>query len=93
MIRSFKHKGLEKYFTKVTASGIQTTAQSKRLRPILGRLSASTTAQDMDLPGLYLHQLRGKNRGRWSVRVSGNWRITFKFDGTDAIDVDYEDYQ
>jgi len=92
MIRSFKHKGLEKYFTKGTASGIQ-TAQSKRLRSILGRLSASTTAQDMDLPGLYLHQLRGKNRGRWSVRVSGNWRITFKFDGTDAIDVDYEDYQ
>ena len=92
MIRSFKHKGLEKYFTKGTASGIQTTAQSKRLRSILGRLSASTTAQDMDLPGLYLHQLRGKNRGRWSVRVSGNWRITFKFGGTDAIDVDYEDY-
>jgi len=92
MIWSFKHKGLEKYFTKGTASGIQ-TAQSKRLRPILGRLGASTTAQDMDLPGLYLHQLRGKNRGRWSVRVSGNWRITFKFDGTDAIDVDYEDYQ
>jgi len=91
MIRSFKHKGLEKYFTKGTASGIQ-TAQSKRLRSILGRFSASTTAQDMDLPGLYLHQLRGKNRGRWSVRVSGNWRIAFKFHGTDAIDVDYEDY-
>ena len=46
----------------------------------------------MDLPGLYLHQLRGKYRGRWSVPVSGNWRITFKFDGPDAIDVDYEDY-
>ena len=91
MIRSFKHKGLEKYFTKGTASGIQ-TAQSKRLRLILGRLSASTAAQDLHLPGLYLHQLRGMNRGRWSVRVSGNWRITFKFDGTDAIDVDYEDY-
>jgi len=41
---------------------------------------------------LYLHQLRGKHRGRWSVRVSGNWRITFKFDGPDALDVDYEDY-
>ncbi len=46
----------------------------------------------MDLPGLYLHQLKGKSRGRWSVRVSGNWRVTFKFDGPDAIDVDYEDY-
>ncbi len=91
MIRSFKHKGLEKYFTKGTASGIQ-SAHSKRLRLILGRLSASATAQDMDLPGLYLHQLRGKHRGRWAVRVSGNWRITFKFDAPDAIDVDYEDY-
>ena len=91
MIRSFKHKGLEKYYTKGTASGIQST-HSKQLRLILGRLSASTTAQDMDLPALYLHQLRGKHRGRWSVRVSGNWRITFKFDGLDAIDVDYEDY-
>lgn len=46
----------------------------------------------MDLPGLYLHQLKGKDRGRWSARVSGNWRITFKFEGPDAIDVDYEDY-
>ena len=91
MIRSFKHKGLEKYFTKGAATGIQ-SAHRKRLRLILGRLSASATAQDMDLPGLYLHQLRGKHRGRWSVRVSGNWRITFKFDGPDAIDVDYEDY-
>jgi len=91
MIRSFKHKGLEKYFTKATASGIQ-SAHSKRLRLVLGRLNASTMAQDMDLPGLHLHQLRGKHRGRWSVRVNGNWRITFKFDGHDAIDVDYEDY-
>jgi proteic killer suppression protein len=91
MIRSFKHKGLEKFFTKGTASGIQ-SAHSKRLGLILGRLSASTTPQDMDLPGLYLHQLRGKFRGRWSVRVSGNWRVTFKFEGLDAIDIDYEDY-
>ena len=91
MIRSFKHKGLEKYYTKGTAFGIQ-SAHSKRLRLILGRLSASISAQDMDLPGLYLHQLRGIHRGRWSVRVSGNWRITFKFDGPDAVDVDYEDY-
>ena len=91
MIRSFKHKGLEKFFTKGTASGIQ-SAHSKRIRLILGRLNASITAQDMDLPGLFLHQLRGKYRSRWSVRVSGNWRITFKFDGPDAIELDYEDY-
>ena len=91
MIRSFKHKGLEKYFTKGTASGIQ-SAHSKRLRLIPGRLSVSATPQDMDLPGLYLHQLRGKYRGRWSVRVIGNWRVTFKFEGPDAIDIEYEDY-
>jgi len=46
----------------------------------------------MDLPGLYLHQLRGKDKGRWSVRVTGNWRITFGFEGPDATDVNYEDY-
>jgi len=91
MIRSFKHKGLEKFFSTGAASGIQ-SAHSKRLRIILGWLSASTSPQDMDLPGLYLHQLRGKYRGRWSVRVSGNWRVTFKFDGPDATDVDYKDY-
>jgi len=46
----------------------------------------------MDLPGPYLHQLRGKYRGRWSVRVNGNWRVTFKSEGPDTLDVDYEDY-
>ena len=91
MIRSFRHKGLERFFVKGSKSGIQ-SAHGKRLRLILGRLHAATTPQDMDLPGLYLHQLRGEYRGRWSVRVSGNWRVTFKFDGPDAIDVDYEDY-
>lgn len=47
---------------------------------------------DMNLPGLYLHELKGERRGTWTVRVSGNWRITFKFEGEDAVDVDYEDY-
>ena len=91
MIRSFKHKGLGRYFTKGTSSGIQ-PAQEKRVRLILGRLNASTTPLDMDLPGLFIHPRKGKFRGRWSVRVSGNWRITYKFDGPDATDVDYEDY-
>lgn len=91
MIRSFKHKGLERFFTKGTVSGIH-SAHSRRLRLILGRLNAATSPQDMDLPGLYLHKLRGKYRGRWSVRVSGNWRVTFRLEGPDALDVDYEDY-
>jgi len=91
VIQNFKHKGLERYFLKGTKSGIQ-ASHIDRLRLILGRLQASTSPKDMNLPGLHLHQLKGKNRGRWSVRVSGNWRVTFKFDGPDAINVDYEDY-
>jgi proteic killer suppression protein len=91
MIRSFKHKGLERYFHKGSTSGIQ-TVHEKKLRLILGRLNAAAEIRDMDLPGLYLHQLKGKYKGRWSVRVSGNWRITFGFDAPDATELDYEDY-
>ena len=91
MIQSFKHKGLERFFLKGSTSGIQ-SAHSKRLRLILGRLHAATAPQDMNLPGLFFHQLSGKYRGRFSVRVNGNWRVTFKFDGPDASIVDYEDY-
>ncbi len=91
MIRDFKHKGLEKLFLKGSKSGIQAKHEN-RLRLILARLHASTAPADMDLPGLNLHELSGKRKGTWSVSVSGNWRITFKFMGKDAIDVDYEDY-
>ena len=91
MIRSFRHKGLEKYFLKGTKSGIQ-AKHAPRLRLILGRLNAATDPTDMDLPGLKLHELRGKKKGVWSVWVSGNWRITFRFNGKDAELVDYEDY-
>jgi proteic killer suppression protein len=91
MIRRFKHQGLERFFLRGTRAGIQ-AAHSNRIRLILGRLHASTSPQDLNLPGLYLHELQGRRRGTWSVRVSGNWRITFKFDGEDAVDVDYEDY-
>ena len=58
----------------------------------LARLNAATSPQDMNLPGLVLHGLVGQRKGTWSVRVSGNWRITFTFDGVDACDVDLEDY-
>ena len=91
VIQNFKHKGLERYFRRGTKSGIQAN-HANRLRLILGRLHASTSPKDMDLPGLHLHPLKGRSRGRWSVRATGNWRVTFKFDGPDAIDVDYEDY-
>jgi proteic killer suppression protein len=58
----------------------------------LGRLAASTAPNDMDLPGLRLHPLKGRLKGRWSVSISGNWRVTFAFSGKDVVDVDYEDY-
>ncbi len=91
MIKTFRHRGLERFFLRGTRAGIQ-AQHEKRLRLILGRLNASTSPQDMDLPGLYLHRLKGRRRNVWSVRVSGNWRITFKFEGVDAAEVDYEDY-
>ena len=91
MIKQFKHAGLEKYFIRGTKSGVQ-AKHINRIRLILGRFHASTQPQDMNLPGLGLHELRGRRKGTWSVKVSGNWRITFKFDGPDAIDVNYEDY-
>ncbi len=91
MIRKFRHRGLERFFSKGAKTGIQPT-HANRLRLILGRLDASTGPNDMNLPGLYLHELKGRRSGRWSVRVSGNWRVTFRFAGPDATDVDYEDY-
>ena len=91
VIKDFKHKGLEKYFLKGIKSRIQ-AKHEKRIRLILARLHASTDPTDMDLPGLQLHELSGKRKGSWAVKASGNWRITFKFEGKDAIDVDYEDY-
>jgi proteic killer suppression protein len=91
MIRKFRHKGLARFFTTGSTSGIQ-SAHAKRLLLILGRLNASTNPKDMDLPGLRLHELKGRDKGRWSVWANGNWLVTFKFEGVDAIDVDYEDY-
>ena len=91
MIRGFKHKGLEKLFTKGVKSGIQ-AKHAARLRLILGRLNVSITPRDMALPGLNLHELSGDRKGTWAVKVSGNWRVTFRFEDKDIRDVDYEDY-
>lgn len=91
MIRSFKHKGLERFFVTGAKAGIR-PEQSERLRLILAQLQAAVAPQDMALPGLRLHQLKGDRKGIWSATVSGNWRITFSFDGKGAVDVDYEDY-
>jgi proteic killer suppression protein len=91
MIRTFKHKGLAKFFKTGSTAGIQAD-HANRLRLILGRLHAATTAKDMDLPGLRLHELVGNRAGTWSVTVNGNWRVTFIFVGEDAEVVNYEDY-
>ena len=91
MIRSFKHKGLEKFYYENEQRGINTTHAAK-LGRILDRLDASSSAVDMNLLGYSLHELKGKEKGTWSVWVSGNWRVTFRFVGVDAVDVDYQDY-
>ena len=91
MIQSFKHKGLELFFKIGRKSGIQ-AKHVKRLQLILGRLNAATSPDDMNLPGLFLHPLTCNRAEIWSVRVSGNWRVTFSFNGTHAEVVDYEDY-
>jgi proteic killer suppression protein len=91
VIRSINHKGLERFFLSGAKAGIR-AEHAERLRLILAQLHAAVAPGDMALPGLRLHQLKGDRKGSWSVAVSGNWRITFSFDGKDAIDVDYEDY-
>ncbi len=91
MIREFKHKGLEQFFLRGSKAGIQ-AKHATRLRLVLGRLQAASTPKDMDLPGLNLHELVGNRKETWSVKVSGNWRVTFEFRGEDAYIVDYENY-
>ncbi len=91
MINTFKHKGLEKFFLTGNRSRINPNHAAKLAR-MLDRLDASTGPRDMNLPGYGLHELKGKEKGTWAVSVSGNWRVTFIFEGPDAILVDYRDY-
>ncbi|HEY53966.1 MAG TPA: peptidase [Caldilineae bacterium] len=91
MIRSFAHKGLDSFYHTGSKSGIQ-AKHAKRLRLILSNLDQAVSPDDMDLPGLGLHELKGKRKGVWAVKVSGNWRVTFRFEGTNAVIVNYEDY-
>jgi proteic killer suppression protein len=91
MIVSFVHKGLERFYRTGNKSGIQ-VKHAKRLRLILSNLDQAESPDDMDLPGLALHELKGDRKGIWAVSVSGNWRATFRFSGRDAGHVNYEDY-
>ena len=91
MIRSFRHKGLERFFNTGSKRGILPDHAEKIAR-ILDRLDASISPVDMNLPGYQLHELKGKDAGTWAVTVNANWRITFQFKGQDALLVDYLDY-
>ena len=91
MIRNFAHKGLGRFYRTGNKAGIQ-APHAQKLRLILTNLDQSEKPDDMRLPGLRLHPLKGQRKGTWAVSVTGNWRVTFRFSGKDAEDVDYEDY-
>jgi toxin HigB-1 len=91
MIKSFKHNGLKRLFTKGERRRVS-PEHADKLERMLDRLDASLVAQDMNLPGYRLHPLKGDLEGYWSVSISGNWRVTFRFEGPDVYDVDYIDY-
>jgi len=91
MIKSFSHKGLERFYRTGKTSGIQAKHIGK-IRLILTNLDQAETPGDMDLPGLRLHELKGNRKGIWSVSVSGNWRITYCFIDRNVEIVNYEDY-
>ncbi len=91
MIVSFAHKGLEAFFATGSKAGIQ-PARAPKLRRQLAQLDQSAVPRDMNLPGWKLHPLKGDLAGHWAVWVSGNWRLTFTFEGADASIVDYQDY-
>ena len=91
MIRAFRHKGLQLFYERGTKSGIQ-PKHSNRLRMQLAALDTALTIEDMEIPGYRLHQLCGRAKNRWSIWVSGNWRLTFEFVDGDVQILDYEDY-
>ncbi len=91
MIKSFRHKGLRRFFETRSRSGIQ-AKHAGRLRFQLAALDTAQGVDDMDIPGYRLHRLKGRSKGRWSVWVSGNWRLTFEFRDDNVHVLDYEDY-
>lgn len=91
MIISFKHKGLEVFYTTGSTRGIQ-PEHERKLRLILNLLDVAENVDEMRFQGAHLHQLKGDLAGHWSVRVNGNWRVTFRFENQHAEVVDYKDY-
>lgn len=91
MIISFRHKGLERLYRSGSLAGIQ-PAHAPKIRRILAVLDAASSLNELDIPGYRLHPLKGRLLGHYSVWVSGNWRVTFRFVGNDVELVDYQDY-
>jgi proteic killer suppression protein len=91
VIKGFRHKGLARYFENNDRRGIG-AKQSARIKRVLDVLDHVTTPEQLNIPGWRLHPLTGDRKGTWSVSVSGNWRITFEFSGTDTVNVNLEDY-
>ena len=91
MIKSFKHDGVERFFKTESRAGIQ-PKHAARLKLQLSLLNAAESAQEMNLPGWDWHPLKGGLAGHWAVKVNGDWRLTFSFEGKDAVLVDYPDY-
>ena len=91
MSRNFKHRGLQRLFERADRSRIRPDLVAKVER-VLARLDASAEPKDMDVPGFGLHAMTGDRKGYWSVVVSRNWRVTFRFEEGQAWDVDFVDY-
>jgi len=91
MIKSFEHKGLEKFFSRGIKSGIQ-ASHAVKLNDQLTALHTANEVEDMDIPGWRLHPLKGKKKNLWLIVVNKNWRIVFKFEDGHAYIVNYEDY-
>jgi len=91
LIQSFRHKGLKQLYEKAVSKGLSAKMVPKIIR-ILARLDVATGPDMMNLPGFGLHPLKGEFKGFWSVWVTGNWRIIFRFDGGHVFDVDLVDY-
>jgi proteic killer suppression protein len=91
MIRTIRHKGLKRLHEDDDPRGV-IAEHADKLRDILARLDAVPNVADMDVPGLRLHPLRGREKGLWAVTVRANWRVIFRFADHDAFDVDYVDY-
>jgi len=91
VIKTFKDKALEKLLKQGKTKGVPKELE-KKIRVRLEVIDSATVIDDIRVPGYDLHELKGDRKGTWSIKVSGNWRITFKFEDSNAYELDLEDY-